>query len=98
MPKKKNKISRFLIGDPVSSTAAALGIERTEFVASFNNYSFANPNIPRVGKCFVSDGIRYKIEAIETNQMPDGRWPVGEWPRITVSGHRHFKQKKGTWK
>jgi hypothetical protein len=42
--------------------------------------------IPAVGSVVKFDGRECKITAASTNQLPDGSWPSGEWPSLTISG------------
>jgi hypothetical protein len=41
--------------------------------------------IPAVGSVMTFDGREGKITAVQTNQLPDGSWPVKEWPSLTIS-------------
>ena len=42
--------------------------------------------IPAVGSVWTFGGRKGKITAVQTNQLPDGSWPVMEWPSLTISG------------
>ena len=42
--------------------------------------------IPAAGSVWTVDGRKCKITAVSTNQLPDGSWPVKEWPSLTISG------------
>jgi hypothetical protein len=44
--------------------------------------------IPAVGSVMTFDGREGKITAVSTNQLPDGSWPSGEWPTLTIAGKR----------
>ena len=75
--------------DPFTRIAAGLDIQKEEEFATFiaTSYRKPIPRVPKKGEYFTGDGLRVKIDSVETNQDKSGRWPDNEWPRITIHGH-----------